>query len=289
MNTRPVIALTKACKLLAVQRDALADALRSDPLPVWLPDTKPDVARELAIEAVSELYLGERGRPRPVSGIICISEKTATLAKAVNEAKAALADCVHALKPKPDERKTRKVTLHKLLTEEKGELYVRDRRVQDALRDARFADIDLTAAYRQLRILNNVDAISFSWQTKRREVISLEPREAIALAEKRLSGDELQMALRILAQYRHPVARVRNKSQAQLKANVYFFERGERKRVLIPTAAPVLVVGAEIPVCRWPGPLEAQVPGLPRQHSQRIADQPLIPALSLYPYAKDLH
>ncbi len=292
LATAAVSALAQACAQLAKTRDDFrAQALRDD-LPAWPPDTPEAQARELAIESVCAIYLGERSSNPSPSGVVCISEETAVLAQAFAQAKTTFAACVGEIKGAlPPAAKN--VTLTKLLTDDSHGPYVRDKRVQKALARVHFADVDLTAAYRRVRLYHQAEAVSFFWQVNRREVLRVTPAQAKAMVEKRFKrpeqANELAMALQLLATHRKDLARVRNQPTPQLRANVYYYHDGERRRELIPTPIPVLVVGDALPRRRWPGSVDNKIENLPRTGENRVADTPLIPALGLYPYAKDVH
>lgn len=278
--------LLSICRRLVEVRDTLSAQLQREALPFWLPDTISQ-SRDFAIQATLSLYTDECPTP-PRSGLICISAKSAEIVAELNECKQNLKGSIQALKEAlPPGRDNR--TLHALLTQHDSPLFQRDPIVSKALRQIRFADINLIWAYRHLRLLPpEVLSIRWCWHVKRREVIRLSHAEVVELANRRLKGKAHDITLEQLA-YENPTthfARARSQPSPQLKANIVALDNKEKVRYSIPTPSIVFIRQDTLPELRWVASEEPESKRKGRSDAT-IEKEAFIPSLKIFRYKEN--
>lgn len=282
--------LVPACNDLNKQVSSVKKMLRADLGWIMLPsefmgDGRKE-AKDVVLSSVCDIDI-DKTLGRFFYGIAHIPQSRSEHIVALNEAKAAFKSVIQMIRDNQPKRE-RNYSLAKLLLEDKSR-YCRDPKVQSALKKVGFATLDLTSCYKPIRILPApLDVVSWTWQARRREVISMTKPEMLAYANKILSGDALEITLNQVNSLEsgYYYARVRTQNIPQLKSNYCLVQDGVKKKKweMVSATNVFLTVDPNIPRCVFGKRPNGVNEFRKARFDKTIEEKPVIPSLNIHDY-----
>lgn len=274
--------MSSALRALERALEALSQSIahRADPLAVQDAASEAD-ARTRVVEAYGQIDYGVEDDVRSTTvcvGVLGTSREVVALAKRANEAKAQLRQVcseMHGVKVRLPAASVERATT---------ELVPLTRAI---LRSIQRSDLNLTAAYRRIPVLEVRPAVVAFTQALTRKV---ERRARAELLDQLLRSSK-PGADRDCARLRACRDRwlaVVYAHYANVRANVWFDGLDARGRGRVQVAAELPLMYAQgrstaFPEIRWPRPTSRS--GATRERAGRLAEEPLLETLSVYRYA----
>lgn len=264
-------------------RHRLADAMRKDALPMFLPGYagEPGGESEAAIASMIQIWhLNKNEAPLLTAGLACASPSTVTAAEQLNDAKKHFKDAVIALRG--TDTKTKLDHLVERVMRKEGE---RGGDLLLAMRRAKLGQLNLRRCYAQVLILPaELTSISFTWAATHSVIESVTVAQAIKMAEKLPNDETREMVMDLLSGFSaDDELAYKKKLPNQLCANLISMEGDERRKKSVTISGVVIHQGDSLPYYIWrsdPGKASPRVP----RHDVAIEPEPYIKALHLHRY-----
>lgn len=264
-------------------RHRLADAVRKDALPMFLPDYtgEPGKESEMAIASMIQIWhLNIDEAPLLSAGVVCASPSTVAAAKQLNEAKGNFKRAVAALRG--NDTKTKLDHLVERAMHKEGE---RGGELLLAMRRARLGQLNLKRCYAQVLVLPaGLTSISFTWATTHSVIESITVAQATKMAEKLQNDETRKTVIDLLSEF-SPGDQLAYKKKLpnQLCANLISKDGDDLRKKSVTISGVVIHQGDTLPYSIWrsdPGKARPRVP----RHDLAIESEPYIKALCLHRY-----
>lgn len=283
-------ALRESLEALSHWNKTLHAAICDEQGEYFIPGPRDLDDRQRIADALCQMWIEDslkEGLPR--SGLLCVAPATIEIAHRLNDAKAAFAAAIEALR----ENKPRGTRMSAYLARQLTEDNQRNKDVAQALNRLGFASLKLQLCTRKVGVLpGGLRSVRWTWDRKNYEITSLTRQEVVTRISA-LSGQKAQdmamMQLNAIPAGEPLAFRSRTPTRNKLRANITVLEDSDYTGPMAPYAASVLLTPDKaLPkIIKWPDdPEPTEEEERQARSDRRLQTEPAIPILSIYRYQR---